>query len=229
MALTEKELIFAFGLPSEDAVKYLQKKGIRVSKDWKDTLKKIKDDVFLITGVTNIKNLQYVRDLILKALNEGLPLKEFKEKIKDLLKLPDWHAKLVLTQNISNSYNAGRLKLQLEDWQDFPYLRPVVIMDKKTTAICRFLYLSNLVIKINDPNLKYASSPRHFHCRTIWVVISETQRKRMGLKVVNIKDIPKKYWNDPHFQRLPNLPLSKNDFEDLPAELVKQIKPRRRA
>jgi uncharacterized protein with gpF-like domain len=223
--LSKEDLLIAFDKEPEEVLDYFRSLGVVLSDDWSDYLKQFETDAFHIAGINDANHLMDAKDMIDKAITDGTKLKDFIDNIQKDLELRAWHAKLVVTQNISNSYNSGRLIQQLDGTDTFPYLRPVVLLDSKTTNICTWLSKQNLCVRADDPMLKNMYSPRHFRCRTIWVAITEKQMERMGLKVIAIKDIDPSHWNNKDFRRLPNSGF-KPDLSQYPAALNKQIKMR---
>ncbi|MBX3044892.1 MAG: minor capsid protein [Candidatus Kapabacteria bacterium] len=226
MKLTLDILKTAFDKSPDEALEYFKSLGIIDEDDakWDDYFEKFNQDAFTIAKINNAQHLTDAKDLITEAIKSGENLKLFKETLRDKLDLRGWHADLVVTQNISNAYNAGRYYQQIDDPDDdFPYIRPYVMNDKKTTDQCKWLAGKNIVLKINDPLLNEMYTPRHFRCRTIYSAISEAQRKRWGLSVVDIKDIPTKYRNHKDFRQLPSEPYSP-DLSKFDKELREKIK-----
>lgn len=221
--LTLKNLKDAFSKKPEDVLAYFKSLGIVLDDDWEDYFKKFGKDAFKIAGINNAQNLMMAKELIEDAIENGKSHKIFIDELQNELALRDWHARLVVDQNISNAYNAGRYYLQLEDEDDFPYLRPVVIHDKKTTTSCDWLGKQNIVFKKNDPLLKLMYPPRHFNCRTYFDEIMESQKERLGYTVKKIKDIPEQYLNDERFRKLPSDEF-KPDLSVFPPKLRIKIK-----
>jgi hypothetical protein len=222
--LTIERLLIALDKKPEEAIEYFKKLGLQVSDNWKDTLKAIRNDAFAIAGVKNMDNLLAIKELIIDAMEGEIPVKDFKKFVAEQLNLKTWHGALVVSQNISNSRAAGEYQKALDTMDDFPLLRPITILDSKTTEICTWLHNHKFAIKINDTGLKNFFHPRHFRCRTIWVPITYKQAKRLNLVVKNTKDIDEKYWNQVEFRRLPNTPFLKRiDISKYPKELIEQF------
>ncbi|MCO5252558.1 MAG: phage head morphogenesis protein [Candidatus Kapabacteria bacterium] len=223
MDIEFKDLIIAFEKDPKEVRDYFESLGIVLSDDWEDFLKQFEKDAFKIAGVNNANHLMDAKKLISDAIANGTPLSDFKKQFRQSMNLRAWHADLVVTQNISNAYNGGRFQQQSEDVDYFPYLQPITMNDKKSTPGCKWLDEQNICFKIKDKNLKLMYSPRHFHCRTIYVSITEKQREREGLTVKEISTIPKKYLNAPEFRKLPNTAFEP-DLSGFPKELKEKIK-----
>lgn len=223
MEIEFEDLIVAFEKDPKEVRDYFESLGIVLSDDWEDFLKRFEKDAFKIAGVNNANHLMDAKKLISDAIANGTPLRDFKKQFRASMNLRAWHADLVVTQNISNAYNGGRFQQQSEDVDYFPYLQPIAMGDNKSTPGCKWLDQQNICFKITDKNLKLMYPPRHFHCRTIFVSITEKQREREGLKVKEIATVPKKYLNAPEFRKLPNLPFEP-DLSGFPKQLKDKLK-----
>lgn len=221
--LTLENLKSAFDKDPDEILDYFRSIDVVLDDNWNDYFDKFGSDAFKVAGINNANHLMDAKELIDEAIATGTDLKVFKDTLKFGLDLRGWHADLVVTQNISNSYSAGRYYQQLEDTEDFPYIRPIVMDDGKTTDSCNWLKQQNICFRMDDPNLKNMYSPRHFRCRTIYVQITEKQRERYGLTVKDIASIPEKYWNKKEFRRLPS-DAYKPDIKKYPKELQEYLK-----
>jgi len=220
--ITLDELKAAFDKKPEDIIEYFKSLGVVLSDDWDDYFEKFGKDAFKIAGINNANHLMDAKELIEEAISKGTDLKVFKDSLKFGLDLRGWHADLVVTQNISNAYNAGRYYQQIDDTEGFPYVRPVTLNDRKTTKICDWLGKQNYAFRIDDPNLNKMYSPRHFHCRTYYVSITEKQKERMGYIVKDIDEIPEQYLNHKEFRKLPSEKYNP-DLSKFPKELKEKI------
>lgn len=217
--LTLDDLKFAFDKNPDEVIEYFKSIGVVLDDDWNEYFEKFGKDAFKIAGVNNANHLMDAKELIEEAIAKGTDLKVFKDTLKFGLDLRAWHANLVVTQNISNAYSAGRYYQQIDDPDgDFPYIRPFVMQDKKTTDSCTWLGNQSICFRIDDPELYKMYTPRHFKCRTVYSAISEKQKDRLGLTVKSISEIPEKYWNNKEFRKLPNQQYSP-DLNKFPKEL----------
>lgn len=222
-SLTLQNLKDAFDKEPEFVLDYFRKLGVVLDDNWEEYFEKFGADGFKIAGINNANHLMDAKELIDEAIAKGTNLKVFKDTLKFGLDLRGWHASLVVTQNISNSYSAGRYYKQQENTEDFPLVRPIVMDDSKTTDSCQWLKSQNICFRVDDANLKNMYSPRHFRCRTIYISITEKQRERYGLTIKDISDIPEKYWNIKEFRRLPS-DAYKPDLKKYPKELQEKLK-----
>ena len=225
MKLNLNELIASFELEPKLAIEFFKKLGIKPSGSWEDTLKAVLDDAFAIAGVKNMDMLMDAREVIELAMMEGKDLKEFKKYIKEELQLRNWHASLVVTQNISNAYHAGRFERQSLSGALLPCVRFVLGGKKEHTEGCLYLANNKIAVRLDDPDLKKVYPPRHFRCGTVAYVVSETWCENNGYTIKKVSDIPPKYLNAKGFEHLPNLPFKDRiDYSKYPNELLNKYK-----
>lgn len=210
MEMTKKDLLLVFKMKPKDAIKYLKDKGVQTAEGWKQAAKVVATDAFTISKVMAIDQLVHARNLLLQYLDRQISYYDAKQQIRQDLALPKHHANLVVRQNISNAYAHGNYERAMAAKTAYPYLRPIVLIDKNTTDICKYLYKKKMAVRIDDPLLKYIYHPRHFQCRTIWKPCNDDMIRMLGLRVVSISTIPKQYLNAKGFQRLPNQGLGIN-------------------
>lgn len=222
MPALESNLTFLLDKTPEEILEYFRELGIVLDDDWDDFISENNHNAFKIASINKANLLLIAKNIIEDAIAKGTDLKEFKNRLKEELGLRDWHAKLVVTQNISNSYNAGRYIIHQDAKDKFPYLRPVVTLDNKTTDICSWLSSSKMCLRADDPKLHFMYSPRHFKCRTIWVAITDLQKERMGLKVMNVKDISDDKLNHKDFRKLPTKMFTP-DLKKYPKQLANKL------
>lgn len=202
--ITSKDIIYCFSLPPEEAIEYFKKLGLSPSDNWIDTYNAVMNDAFAIAGQKNMDIIQACSDFIAGAIESGISLDKCKKGLEKIVTLRDWHRDLVIQQNISNSYNAGRYTKQQELADTVPYLVPKLGNRLNHTDGCLWLIGNKMCIRADDPDIKLIYSPRHFRCSLYWLSITEFRRKSLGLKIVKVKDIPKAYLNEKHFQRTPS-------------------------
>jgi len=222
MPQINNKLTFLLDKEPSEILEYFRSLGLVLSDDWDDFLKENTKTAFKIASVNKANLLVIAKNIVDDAIAQGTDIKVFKEQIKEQLNLRDWHAKLVVSQNINNSYNAGRYIIHQEAKDRFPFLRPVVMLDNKTTDICSWLGTQKICLRADDPKLRFMYSPRHFHCRTIWVAINDLQKERLGLNLVDVSSIPVKYRNAKNFDRIPTKML-KFDLSKFPKELENKL------
>jgi len=182
----------AFGLPPEEAVKYFESKGYRISFDWRQVWQEEHDRVFTVAGVARDDVLFEIRRSLTTALKEGWSQKRWAKEITPILKRKGWWGSEVITdedgkarvyqkgnasrldlifrQNIQTAYAAGRWQRQQEAKKERPWLRYSAIMDGRTRPAHRAL--DGKVFPVDDPFWQVFYPPNGFRCRCTVVSLS---------------------------------------------------------
>lgn len=185
----------AFRLPPEEAVKYFESKGYKISFDWRQVWQEEHDRVFTVAGVARDDVLFEIRRSLTTALKEGWSQKRWAEEITPTLKQKGWWGSevivdedgkarvyqkgnasrldLIFRQNVMTAYAAGRWQRQQEAKKERPYLRYSAIMDGRTRPAHRAL--DNLVFPVDDPFWLIFYPPNGFRCRCIVVSLSRRE------------------------------------------------------
>lgn len=172
-------LSFAFNLRPEDAVRYLDKKGERVSGSWVDFWQHAHDESFTIANVAHLDVLQDIHGMITDALSNGQAFNEFKNNIIPALKTKGWYGQgfgedgrkliaprrldLIYRQNMQTSYSAGRYKGLSDNADARPYWRYNAIMDSRTRPA--HAALNGKVFRLDNPFWDSMYPPNGFNCR----------------------------------------------------------------
>ena len=185
----------AFRLPPEEAVKYFESKGYKISFDWRQVWQEEHDKVFTVAGVARDDVLFDIRKSLTTALKEGWSQKRWAEEITPTLKQKGWWGSevivdedgkarvyqkgnasrldLIFRQNVMTAYAAGRWQRQQEAKKERPYLRYSAILDGRTRPVHRAL--DNLVFPVDDPFWLIFYPPNGFRCRCIVVSLSRRE------------------------------------------------------
>lgn len=182
-----------FTMEPAKAVEYLEARGYKVSKSWKDMTKDEFKRAFTVAGVMKIDILKKFRESLEEALREGVPFEEWKKRITkefaDAGWIDDPEVQKVTTKsrldniyrtNLQSAYMRGRFE-QMDEVADLrPYYRVIAIRDKSTSRTCKDLDGKIFLIKDN-PRLP----PYHYRCRSEVETLSERQVK--GEKITSSK------------------------------------------
>lgn len=194
---TETSVILqeAFRLPPEEAVKYFESKGYKISFDWRQVWQEEHDRVFTVAGVARDDVLFEIRRSLTTALKEGWSQKRWEKEITPILKQKGWWGSevivdedgkarvyqkgnasrldLIFRQNVMTAYAAGRWQRQQETKKERPYLRYSAILDGRTRPAHRAL--DNLVFPVDDPFWLIFYPPNGFRCRCTVVSLSRRE------------------------------------------------------
>lgn len=192
------KLLLTFDKAPEEAVKYLQNLGVKITWNWQEQLQAIKDKAFTISKITNADLLQEIQNKLIDALNKGTPYTEFKNELNNILMNrgylrkedgSQWRLDTIYRTNLQSAYMAGRFKQQKEVAKEFPYWEYVSIVDNRTTDSCR--NLNGIVLPANDPFWKTNYPPRHYNCRARVISHNQTTLNQYGKTISD----PSKYKN----------------------------------
>ncbi len=185
----------AFGLPPEEAVKYFESKGYKISFDWRQVWQEEHDKVFTVAGVARDDVLFEIRKSLTAALKEGWSQEQWAKEITPFLKRKGWwgaeviayedgtsrvyqkgnasRLDLIFRQNVQTAYAAGRWQRQQEAKKERPYLRYSAILDGRTRPAHRAL--DGKIFSIDDPFWDIFYPPNGFRCRCAVVSLSRRE------------------------------------------------------
>ena len=185
----------AFRLPPEEAVKYFESKGYKISFDWRQVWQEEHDRVFTVAGVAR-DDVQFdIRHSQPAALTEGGSREPWAREVTPALKRKGWWGSeivadedgtarvyqkgnasrldLIFRQNVMTAHAAGRWQRQQEAKKERPYLRYSAIMDGRTRPAHRAL--DGMVFPADDPFWKTFYPPNGFRCRCMVVSLSRRE------------------------------------------------------
>jgi SPP1 gp7 family putative phage head morphogenesis protein len=186
----------AFALPPEKAIEFLQKKGDALSWDWTDVWQEQHARAFTVAKCTRMDVLQDIRGELQKAIEGGLPFKEFKKNLTPMLKAKGWWGKQTITgpdgteqkvqlgspyrlrtiyqTNMQSALMAGRWQGHEETALDRPYLEYIAVLDSRTRPTHKALH--GLVFRIDDPFWNTHYPPLDWNCFTPDTLIAAPTR-----------------------------------------------------
>jgi len=235
-----ENLIFALNVTPEKAVEYFKKLGITISTDWMEALQNCRQHSFTITKVMSMDILSDFKELLDKAITDGVSAADFKKEIKEKLATKGWLGRiisdvpgqekidspwrlnLIYRQNTQTAYNQGRWSHAQETQKTFPYIQMISTIDKVTTDECRGLHLK--VMRIDDKDISSFLPPGHYHCRRRFRALNESIAKKRGLSSVKSDSI-KNLKNIKGFE-FTGIGNYKPDLTKYPPEIVNESKKR---
>lgn len=195
----------AFNLPPEDAIKYFEQKGYKVSFDWHEMKREAHTRAFTVAGVTGLDVLVDIRKAVEKAQQTGQSLESFKKELQPLLEKKGWWGKKIIERpdgtqkevdlsapwrlrtiyqtNMRTAAMAGQYKGMKDAADVMPYWRYVAVMDGRTRDEHRLLH--GKVLRHDDPFWDKYYPPNGWGCRCTVTAMTAGQLKRKG---VNISD-----------------------------------------
>jgi SPP1 gp7 family putative phage head morphogenesis protein len=238
-----KDLATAFDLPPEEAIKFLRKKGYRITFTAKDLEAIAHQRTFTVAGVTEADVLMDVREMLDEVLVEGTTYEKFAKEMETRLGDRGWSGARTVTNpttgekkvvnitdphrmetifrtNVQSALNAGRYSRQVKAGRTRPYVQILVVNDDRTSDICE--PLTGLVFRMDDPALGRVYGPNHHRCRTTARTLSDRDLDRKGLTVMKVDDVEEWEPGD-GFDALPDAEW-KPKLAKYPKELAAQVK-----
>ncbi|MBI5646678.1 MAG: minor capsid protein [Ignavibacteriae bacterium] len=80
----------AFRLPPEKAVEFLRAKGYAVGYDWRDVWQESQARAFTVAKAMNLDVLEGIRQMVDRAVSDGISLDKFQRSLEPFLKLAGW-------------------------------------------------------------------------------------------------------------------------------------------
>jgi len=166
-------------------------------------------------------------DSLLKAIENGTPLKEWQDAIEEKLtaawgKKDSPRIQTIYRNATQQSYNAGRWR-QMTD-PAVKALRPYVefdgIGDARQSKVCR--KSDGTIVSIDDPWLETHSPQLHHRCRSRLTSLSDKEAKRRG-----ITEDPPDVDADKGFGKIPTGKAWKPKKADYPEELFSEYEKKR--
>ena len=193
-----------FGMPPEQAIKYLESKGYQITYDWYDMLRSSHSRAFTVAKATSEDVLKAIRSELEKALRQGLTFEQFKANLQPRLVEMGWWGKApvldaatgelttatlgtmsrlrtIFQTNMATAYSAARYQRIEDNKQARPYLMYVAVMDGRTRP--EHAELDNRVFHVDDPIWNTIQPPNGWGCRCSTIALTAEEVQRMGLRV----------------------------------------------
>lgn len=197
------DIKYAFSLEPEKAVEYMQNKGFRITKDWREMWEDAHAKAFTISKMTDAELLKDTKGLLDNALKEGWSAQKTQREMTNMFKSRGWWGKqkivdengeekeiqlgsphrvrTIYKQNMQSAYNAGRYLQLLEDVDFAPYFVYNSMLDESTRPSHRALH--GKVYRYDDPVWASIFPPNGWGCRCFVKSLSEREVERKGIKV----------------------------------------------
>lgn len=203
-----KHLKLCFNMKPKEAIDYLKSKKIKVSWDWESRLDIIKSHGFTVANVATADMLQIVYDEVVKAIEEGTPIKEFKENIQTrfaesgMLNTLGTGSRLttIYRTNMQNAFMAGRYLQIMSVSEYFPYGEYLATLDIRTRP--NHAALHGKVVPLDDAFWDTHTPTNGHNCRCRFRAIDKDEVEKRGLKISKGDDL-KKFEPDEGFDHKP--------------------------
>lgn len=182
MADKKADLGYMFSLEPREAVKYLESKGYRISRNWYDTWQEAHTKAFTVAKAMNLDILKDIREEVESALKEGKTFNSFQKDLKPKLVQRGWWGKLynpetgkmeqlgsmrrlrtIYRTNMRTAYSTGKYKFQIDTSKTYPWWKYNATLDAKTRPEHRRLH--NKIFRYDDPFWQHFYPPNDWGCR----------------------------------------------------------------
>jgi len=203
MSLPASTLTMLFNRPAEEAVAYLQGKGLKLTERWQDLRDEAHARAFTVAKVASLDVLQDLRDGLVTGLQTGLTRRQYIQQLTPILQDKGWWGKQVRVDsdgnaqvvqlgsprrlrtiyetNMQSAYMAGRHVAMMAATATHPLWRYVAVMDNKTRPTHAALH--NTTYRYDDPAWAYIFAPNGYNCRCRIVAMTEEAARRYGYHV----------------------------------------------
>lgn len=183
-------------LPPEEAVKYMQARGLLTPTfDWRDLWHEEHATQFTVSRLARLDLLQAVHDGILGSVNGDVSRRDFMRGIKDILVTEGWWGEKTVTdpktgEPVTTTFDANRLNLIYDvntrqayaagQWQRIernkatsPYIRYITKRDERVRASHRAW--DGITLPVDHPFWNTHTPPNGWRCRCRIVGVSQTE------------------------------------------------------
>lgn len=156
------------------AIESLRQKGIVVTGSYKDLTSEQHANSFTIAGITQASLLQEIKNQIVKYMESGIPIEQFKSDFVEILKKSGYigdidsrphKMEFILRQNLESAYANGRYKELMAEKSMFPYWEYVTVRDNRVRPEHRLL--DGIVKRYDDEFWKHLYPPNGYGCRCV--------------------------------------------------------------
>ncbi|ASN72381.1 hypothetical protein 10S7_4 [uncultured Caudovirales phage] len=228
-ALTTNEIKF------EEAVQYFGEKLVLTPKQFYELSDKYRSLAFTVGGYTKIQTLKKFHDELLRAIEDGLTMEQFKNEMNTFLEskgyegLSNFQADNIFRTNVQTAYQVGHYEQMTSPMVKKlrPYWQYDAVNDSHTRP--SHLAMNGKVFPCDSPIWDTWYPPNGFRCRCSVQTLSKRQVEERGLKVE--KEVPTaaeleggRFVNilpDPNFSTNPAKARFKPDLEGYPESLKK--------
>ena len=195
--MSDVDLLYALKLPPEMAIAYFRSKGLEITWDWFEMWQESQAVAFTVAKVLRLDVLQDMRDILDKALTDGMSFSDFQKEMRslisakgwgplgadlDLMNVADpWRLRTIYETNLQTALNVGRYAEDIQNVDDRPYWMYVAVMDSRTRPA--HAALNGKVFPYDDPFWDHFYPPNGFRCRCRVRAVTVAQARAMGVMI----------------------------------------------
>jgi SPP1 gp7 family putative phage head morphogenesis protein len=177
------------GLPFDEAIRYLRDKVRLPTEKWNDLWQGQHARAFMVAGATKDALLADFQTVLLKALEQGTTLADFRRDFDDIVQRHgwsynggrNWRTRVIFDTNLRTAYAAGHWSRIQENKAEQPYLRYVAILDGQTRP--EHAQWHGTVRPVDDPWWTTHYPPNGWNCRCSIMQLSGDELEAYGFSV----------------------------------------------
>lgn len=183
----ERELSYAFNLPPEKALEYFRNKGLAITEKWYELWQEAHTRAFTVAKISQAQLLLDVKELVDKAIEKGLTIKDFQKEFYDMIEkkgwvVPSqvahpWRLETIYRTNLQTAYMKGRYHYQMQD-KTRPYWMYVAVLDNATRPSHRAM--NEKIFPKDHPIWDVWYPPNGFNCRCRVRALTEEEAQARG-------------------------------------------------
>lgn len=236
-------LTYAITLQPEDVIKYFKSKGYRFSFDWFEVWQDAHHKSFTVAKAMRMDVLQTIREMVDKAIEDGITYDEFEHELAPKLQALGWWGKkemfdekgnlrevqlgspkrleTIYYTNLTVAYSVGHYKFQSENSDNRPYWQYKAVMDENTRIT--HAELNDKVYHYQHPFWQIFYPPNDWGCRC-WVrALTKAQVLSKGLTIET--EMPDQYLFPPdEWAFNPGVKAFEPDLTKYDKDIVNQYK-----
>lgn len=178
------DTVFKKGINPEQALAYWKNKILLTDREAEKLHEEARQQAFYISSLAKLDQIKTVHAALQEALEQGEPLKDFKEKIANIIAEKGWHAHRIETifqTNMHSAYQAGRWAGMQKTKETRPYLQYSAVLDKRTRPSHAVLH--GLIYPCDHEFWNTFYPPNGYRCRCTVRSVSKNEVKRNKLTV----------------------------------------------
>lgn len=170
----------SFDLPFEEAVAAFLDKQVMPRAEFEALALEMRGRAFTAAWVYAADELQRLHGAVLAAIEKGETLREFTDKVGDILGKA-WHRETVFRTNVLHAYGKGHWDQAQDTRSQRPYARYSAVMDGRTRP--HHAVLHGMVYPLDHPFWKSYWPPWDYNCRCAALTFSQEEVTQQNLDV----------------------------------------------
>ncbi|GAA4648239.1 phage minor head protein [Kistimonas scapharcae] len=221
------EVTAGFTLKPAQAIRFFERKGLKLSFRWEDMLAEEHDAAFTVAKMMNRDLLAFVAKKTQQAIDDGKTLTEFKQQLIPALQKAGWWGKqdvvdpnsgqivkaqlgsasrlaTIFRTNLQSAYSVGHWQSIRANAATAPYLMYDAVEDHRVRP--EHQQWDGRVYPVNHTFWNTHFPPNGWNCRCGVIQLGRKELKAYGLKPSPEPKIKPRLWENPHTGKTRTVP-----------------------